>query len=130
MNNYYIRRFRRNERGATLVEFAIAIPVLLLLIFGIMEFGWIFHGWVTLTAAAREGARLAIVNESEINIKGAVTSHAPIFNLAPGDITITWAEGRGKNTTVTIDGELPLLTGFLPIGNPYELSVGASMRHE
>ena len=125
-----ILRFKKNERGATLVEFAVAIPVLLLLVFGIIEFSWVFNGWITLTAAAREGVRLAIVNESPANIRQAVITHARTFDLEPGDINIVWADSRGKATTVTVNGDLPLLTGILPLTNPYSISASASMRHE
>ena len=43
----------RPHRGQTLVEFALTLPILLLLLFGIIEFGRIFQAWVTLQNAAR-----------------------------------------------------------------------------
>jgi Flp pilus assembly protein TadG len=53
------RRRWRDERGSELVEFALVLPVLLLLMTGIFDFGLIFHRYEVLTNAAREGARLA-----------------------------------------------------------------------
>jgi Flp pilus assembly protein TadG len=53
----------RTDSGAAAVEFAIVVPVLLLLVFGIITFGIIFSQQLTLNNAAREGARKAIVNE-------------------------------------------------------------------
>jgi hypothetical protein len=55
----YDERPHRNRRyrGQTLVEFALTLPVLLLLIFGIIEFGRAFQAWITLENAAREAAR-------------------------------------------------------------------------
>ena len=50
--------FRR--RGQTLAEFAISLPILLLLLFGVLEFGRLFQSWVTLQNAARTAARYAI----------------------------------------------------------------------
>lgn len=47
----------RSEKGATLVEAAIALPLLLLLMIGIMEFGLAFKDWLTVSHGAREGAR-------------------------------------------------------------------------
>lgn len=44
-------------RGQSLVEFALVVPLLLLLLLGIVQFGFIFNSYVTLTNAAREGAR-------------------------------------------------------------------------
>ncbi len=50
----------RARRGQTMVEFALTLPILLLLIFGIVEFGRIFQAWVTIQNAARTAARFAI----------------------------------------------------------------------
>lgn len=51
-----------HTEGATLVEFAIALPLLVLLIFGAIDFGWAFSQNLDVKHGAREGARLAIVN--------------------------------------------------------------------
>ena len=50
------------ERGATLVEFAIVVPLLVLFIFGAIDFGWAFGQHINVRGAVREGARLAVVN--------------------------------------------------------------------
>jgi Flp pilus assembly protein TadG len=55
------RRFLRNEKGAQLVEFALVLPLLLLVILGIAEFGFMFQRYEVLTNAAREGARIAVL---------------------------------------------------------------------
>ncbi len=49
----------RRRTGQTLAEFAITLPILLILLFGIIEFGRIFQAWVTLQNAARAAARYA-----------------------------------------------------------------------
>jgi Flp pilus assembly protein TadG len=51
-----------DERGQTLVEFAALLPVLCLLLFGIIQFGIVFHDYVTVTDASRVGARKAAVS--------------------------------------------------------------------
>jgi Flp pilus assembly protein TadG len=55
---------RRKQRGAALVEAAITVPIILLISVGIFEFGRAYQTWQVLTNAAREGARLAIINGS------------------------------------------------------------------
>ncbi len=52
----------RNQRGAVAVEFALIVPVLLLLVLGILEFGFGYHAWDATQNAAREGARLGAVS--------------------------------------------------------------------
>ena len=49
----------RSEDGAQLVEFALVLPMLLLVVLGIAEFGFIFQRYEVVTNAAREGARIA-----------------------------------------------------------------------
>ncbi len=52
-------RKRRSERGVALIEAAIATPVVVLLIFGIIEFGLAFKDYLSMSAAVRDGARVA-----------------------------------------------------------------------
>lgn len=51
----------KNESGQSLVEFALILPIILLLVLGMIEFGWLLNGKITLNSAAREGARVAVV---------------------------------------------------------------------
>lgn len=54
-------RLWRSESGAEFVEFALAFPLLLLIVFGIMDFGLMFQQYEVITNAAREGARVAVL---------------------------------------------------------------------
>lgn len=54
-----LRRFVRTESGAEIVEFALTLPLLLLVVLGIIEFGFLFQQYEVVTNAAREGARIA-----------------------------------------------------------------------
>lgn len=57
-----IKRMRKSEAGQSMVEMALVLPILLLLIGGIMDFGWLFYNQLALTNAAREGARYAVIH--------------------------------------------------------------------
>jgi hypothetical protein len=62
-NHNTVRQGRaRDERGTALAELAIVMPVLLVLILGMLDFGKAFHEWIDQTHVANEGARLAAVN--------------------------------------------------------------------
>ncbi len=63
-------RFMTDEKGASAVEFAVLLPLLVLLVFGIIEFGLLLYNEQVITNASREGARAAIVG----NCSGAVGS--------------------------------------------------------
>jgi Flp pilus assembly protein TadG len=77
----------RSDRGTTVVEFALILPILVMLVFGIVEFGRGYNAKVTVTHAAREGVRvLALTADpvaAEIAVKNAATS------LNAGAITVT-----------------------------------------
>ena len=55
------RRGWTSERGAELIEMAVAMPLLLLIVMGIVDFGFLFQRYLVLTNAAMEGARVAVL---------------------------------------------------------------------
>jgi Flp pilus assembly protein TadG len=57
-------RVVREETGAALVEFALVLPILVLLLFGMLDFGKAFNYWIDETHLANEGARWAVVNKN------------------------------------------------------------------
>lgn len=63
---------RRSERGAELVEFALVLPLLLLLGLGICDFGMLFQRYEIVTNAAREGARAGAVGLSQAQVEAIV----------------------------------------------------------
>ena len=59
-----IRHDQRHQRGTAVVEMAVVTPLLLALVFGVIEFGWVFMVRQTLANAAREGCRTAVLQNS------------------------------------------------------------------
>jgi len=57
----FVRRFLRAESGAEMIEFGLTLPLLLLLVLGMIEFGFLFREYEIVTNAAREGARIAVL---------------------------------------------------------------------
>lgn len=95
-------RNEKKESGQALVEFALVLIPLLILIFGAIEFGRIFHATHVITSAAREGARAAAVHGSDdeikIKIEDAVGSLVPKIDDDGIDniINSTGTPGVGK----------------------------------
>ncbi|WP_306843249.1 TadE/TadG family type IV pilus assembly protein [Paenarthrobacter nicotinovorans] len=105
-----------NERGAAAVELALILPLLLLILFGIMEFGRAYNVQVSLTQAAREGARYAAVHYQEggLNVSGAALSSAPALDGLGVSVTDNASScAPGSNVKVTTSVSLPSMTGFL-----------------
>jgi len=123
---------RRNERGATLVEFAIGAGVFFTLIFGVLEFSRLLFTHNALVDAARRGARYAVINASsaEANVKNVVIYGVPTLSggekaVAPGlttdNVTVSYSPNFGVKlgtATVSITGyqfqfSVPLIGGTL-----------------
>jgi Flp pilus assembly protein TadG len=117
----------RDERGAVAVEFAILLPVLLLLVMGIVEFGRAYNSQISLTHAAREAVRVMALSNNPVAARTAAISAAPTLNprLTPGDIDIAAMCAPGNDAVVTIDYTLETITG---IAGPFALTGGGVMR--
>jgi len=61
------------DRGAAAVELALVLPLLLLVLFGIIDFGRMLHAQIKLTEAAREGARASALGQSNSSVQARVT---------------------------------------------------------
>jgi Flp pilus assembly protein TadG len=100
------RRLEPRDAGQSLVEFAILIPVLMVVVVGIFEFGRAWNVDQVLTNAAREGGRLAVVEtSSEGDVMGAVEDALTNAALDPAAATITvdgMSDGYGTQATVQI----------------------------
>ncbi len=70
----------RGERGASAVEFGLIVPILLILVLGIIEFGHAFQVQGTLSAAAREGARAMALQNDQGQARDAVQAAAAALN--------------------------------------------------
>ena len=122
---------KKDDRGAALVEFAIVLPVLIVLIMGIVEFGWIYNGFITITGAAREGARVAAINGDYVQ---AVEHHVVSLPSLKG-VTANMSGGAEQfdDLTVVVSGDLDLIFGgsFFPfLDEKYSFTVEATMRRQ
>ena len=127
-----IRRQRgRRQQGAELVEFAFVLPLLLFLIAGIIDFGFLFQGYEVITNAAREGARVGVLpGYADADIQSRVASYVTTSGLT-GTATATVAHrsvptGTGPNVSVVdVTVTYPYTMSVLgPIGSLFGGSFG------
>lgn len=81
------RRFLRNRRGAAIIEFALVVPILFLLVWGIISFTRAYQRLNALTSSLREGARVASTLDSIVTVPNRTTkvrSHIQSFSTAFG----------------------------------------------
>ncbi|HEY5859739.1 MAG TPA: TadE/TadG family type IV pilus assembly protein [Actinomycetota bacterium] len=89
------KRVRRGiaggERGAAAIEFALVAPLLFLLVFGIIDFGFGFHAWDASHNAAREGARVGAVNPNPTLIEARARAASDFLDQSLIDVTVQCA---------------------------------------
>jgi Flp pilus assembly protein TadG len=92
---------RRDQRGASVVEFAIILPLIVWLIFGIMEIGFVLYDKTMITQASREGARAGVVFRVPAVADEEIIQ---VVNDFLGTSLITFGEPQTATVTVTRNG--------------------------
>ncbi len=133
---------RRMQAGTSVVEMAIVLPLLLVLVFAIGDFGIAYTRWNSLTNAVREGARAGVVFRTPCNaatvtsdVENTVSNFAASSGLDGGAITTTVINScAGTGTQMTVTSTIPYnyiaisaLAGLTPTLN---LSARSVMRNE
>lgn len=138
----------KNNKGAAAVEFAIVLPLLILVLFGIIEFSVAFFDKAVITNASREGARAGILFRSgsrgaasedaiiNATVSNYIASNLITFGSAPATASTTISRtGFSVGDTLTVTVSYPysylVLPGFVAsITNPVNLTATTIMRME
>jgi Flp pilus assembly protein TadG len=128
--------YLHNKRGQAIVEMAIIVPILVLLLAAIFDIGRVMHDALTITYAAREGARAAAVGKDDANILARIYAASPSIDPSTMAVDIVPATQAARQpdqqVTVTINHDVtittPLISAIVP--NPFPLTATAVMRVE
>jgi hypothetical protein len=125
---------KERESGQALVEFALILPILIVLIFGAIEVGRICYVQITINNAARAGVRVASIGGTDTAITNAVDENI-IFDTSVHTVDISPSSDlRSSGEEVTVDVSypitllFPLIDTFFP--NPYIVNAAYTMRLE
>jgi Flp pilus assembly protein TadG len=145
------RRSRRPSCGQALVEFALVIPIFLVLLFAMIDIGRVIWANDALSNAVREGARYAIVHggsETTVDPVGPGLSKQPVVDVVrrfafatgngltvgvcygtgcSGDADTAGGNGRGTPVTVTAHSTVPIFTGSLLGFTSFGVSASSTM---
>lgn len=125
---------KSREDGAALVEFAVVAPLLILLVLGIVEFGWLFGQYNDVRHGAREGARYASVDAgTAVEIRDYVCGSMDLTSGGAVELDLARSgESIGDTGTVTVTAEVAALSGAPIISSflPDQLSSAVTFRLE
>ncbi|HLG70960.1 MAG TPA: TadE family protein [Chloroflexota bacterium] len=140
-----MKRLVRSERGSTVAEMALILPVFLLILFGIVEGSVVLNTWMILTNETREAARYAIagVRDGDTNLVNEVKSHVTsdlsgLLNTGSLTVTVTptttTVNGTTTTTAVTVTASysVALVTPYTQaaMGASVPVTVSSTMRAE
>jgi Flp pilus assembly protein TadG len=130
-----MKKWFKKDDGQAMVELALILPVLLLIIMGIFEFGFMFNNYLTLSNVSREAARYASLGGTDAQAAALAIEIAPNLDSDKLTIVITPTQadrGRGDSLKVVVTYQYNLLTPFLDgvIGNGIPLKAETVMRVE
>jgi Flp pilus assembly protein TadG len=124
LKRFSVRRFGRNTSAAAVIEFALVVPILFMLVWGIISFTRAYQRLNALTSSLREGARVASTLDSLASLgsrRSQVWSHMNTFSSAFGykidttQVTIDVATGAGADVRVRVVN-YPIFSGLTFLG--------------
>jgi len=123
----------RSEAGQSLVEFSLVLPIMLLLLFALVDFGRAFHAWLVVTNSAREGARVAAVQKPEADVLARIDQTISGLDSSKLAVQLTNVQGtRGETVEVELAYGFQYVTpiggilSFVSGGNLATPTIGAS----
>lgn len=95
---------KKREKGQSEVEFALVLPILLLIVCGILDFGWLFYNQLSVENACREGARVGCVNAQDAHLDQIVTDK--VEAILPKNLKSVVVDSKLTNPTSPLEGDL------------------------
>jgi len=122
----------RSEDGTAALEFALVLPLLLVMALALVQVGLLARDRLLVEAAARAGARTAAVDPSAANVTTAALAAGPGLDAAKTSVVIARSGARGDPVSVTVDEEDPILVPFVGwlVGSSVHLHAEATDRQE
>lgn len=111
---------RRRDLGAAAVEFALILPVLLSVVFGILEYGWIFYQQFNLASAVRNGLRQGVT----VSQTASPDPRASAIDKTKADLQTMGISPGTVTVTATYAGSMPTKTMTLSAGMTYQKLIG------
>lgn len=127
----WVRKIFKIEKGQSLVEFALLLPVFTFILFGIIEFSRLWETVNVLTSAAREGARVAAVTNPNVSqTMSAAQNVLSAANISNASINISGPNSASEVIVTVSVNYTPLTGSIVPGVGPFYLSRRTTMHWE
>jgi Flp pilus assembly protein TadG len=105
----------KNEQGQSMTEFALVLPILVILLFGVIQFGIVFNNYITVTDAVRAGARKGAVGRHLQNPEAAVEQSVrdAATDLKQSDLNVSVTSSWQHGEDVSVTGSYPYSISLL-----------------
>jgi Flp pilus assembly protein TadG len=119
----HVKTLITEEKGQSMAEFAIVLPILVVFLFGVIQFGILFNNYVTLTDAVRAGARAAAVARQDSDPAGEAQTmvRSSAANLDQSNLNVSvssdWQSGDDVTVTATYPYSISLLGWVVSSGS-------------
>lgn len=135
-DDFMLINWLRNEnKGQSMVETALVLPIIVLILMGIIDFGFLFNNYLIIDNASREGARTAVIGSTDSVITTTVSNMTSSLVSAKLKTTINpsgASRTKGSQVTVTVEYDYSLITPVIGaiVPNPVHLKAITVMRVE
>ena len=130
-----VRDVRDGKKGQAVVETALILPIIVVILMGIIDFGLLFSNYLVLANASRDGARSAAIGYSDQDVMTTVFNITSTMDQSKMTVNIYPAQSlrkKGEEVTVTVEYDNVLLTPIIGaiVPNPVHLRAKTVMRVE
>jgi len=127
-----LRGFARHEAGAGAIEFAMCLPVFLMLVFGVIQFGWTQHTFSTIRYAMQQASRSLLIdpNTTQATLQSQVNARLNMGTNAAVTVTLTKAN-TVNGPVATLQGAYTAvfgIPGMASISIPYNVTIKTALR--
>lgn len=132
------QEFRKTEKGQAIVEMALILPILIMILFGIVEFGRVLNTYIVMTNLSREAARAGAIGSADTSINDLVKNSAADSGFDSTQVSVTISptslskRARGTSVKVTVSYPVDIIAPVIGeiIGDPYIVESQTTMRVE
>lgn len=112
MKKWMLKKHMKKEEGQSVVEAALVLPLLILVLCGILDFGWIFAHQIMINNASRDAARYAAIHYTDTDLQNKVSARIQSNKGMGGgdDLIVTVTKTADGDVEVRIVKELKVLT--------------------